>query len=205
MSLTNTTLSADITAEALSLTVASASGAVVGQPFKIGDEFVRQIQAIDGTTLTVLGRGAYGTKAVAHGATSPVTFCGSTPADFPGPQPQTTSDPLFSQPEMVFIDGDQALPVPTRDTDYVITKTSAAALTLAAPSAGSDGVKVRLIGLTDFAHVVTFGSTFLDGSNGGNTVLTSAAFAGSSAWLQAIKGQWVLIGGATNSGPWVAS
>lgn len=205
MSLTKTTLTADISAEALNLVVGSASGAVVGQPFKIGDEFVRLIQAIDGLNLTVLGRGAYGTKASRHEATSPVTFCGSTPSDFGSPQTGETSLPLSSQPELIYIDGDQAIPVPTRDTRVIITKTSAAALTLAAPGAGSDGVQIELVGLTDFAHVVTVAVAFLDGSNGGNTILTSAAFAGSSARLMANKGVWVLMGGATNSGPWVAT
>jgi hypothetical protein len=203
MSLTKTTLSADISAEALVLAVASASGAVVGQPFKIGDEYVRQIQAIDGTTITALGRGAYGTKAVAHGATEPVTFCGSSPSDFPGPQPQTSSDPLFSQPAMVYLDGDGAIPVPTRDTNVFVTKTSAAALTLANPSAGSDGVRLRIYGLTDFAHVVTLATAAPDGTSGGSTTLTSPAFAGCYIELIANKGIWILSSGATNAGPWV--
>lgn len=203
MSLTKSTLSADISAEALSLVVGSASGAVVGQPFKIADEYVRMIQAIDGTTLTVLGRGAYGTKAVAHGATEPVTFCGSSPSDFPPPQPGEISQPLSSQPAMVYIDGDQAIPVPTRDTNVFITKGSAAALTLGDPGAGSDGVMLRLIGLTAFAHVVTLATAAPDGTNGGSTVLTSPAFAGCSIVLVANKGVWVIVSGATNAGPWV--
>lgn len=201
MSLTKTTLSADVAADALVVSVAAATGAVVGQPLKIDNEFIRQVQEINGLAITVLGRGAFGTAAVAHGATAPVTFA-AVANDFV--QPVSPLDPQ-TMPDLVFLDGDGAIPVPTRDTRYVITKTSAAALTLAAPSAGSDGVVLEFIGATDYAHVITSAAAFTDGTSGGNTILTSAAYAGSSVKLMALKGAYVLVAGATNSGPWVAS
>jgi hypothetical protein len=207
MALANTTLAAGISAEALNLVVAAGTGAVVGQPFKIEGEYVRLITAIadDGVTLTVLGRGAYGTKAVAHATSAPVTFCGTNPSLFTGPQEASTVQPPQWQSAEVYMNADGAIPVPTRDTTVIITKGSAIAATLAVPSFGSDGVKLRIIGLTDFAHVVTVATAFLDGTSGGNTILTSAAFAGSFVELTANKGLWVLTSGATNSGPWVAT
>ena len=104
---------------------------------------------------------------------------------------------------MVYLDGDGAIPVPTRDTNVFVTKTSAAALTLANPSAGSDGVRLRIYGLTDFAHVVTLATAAPDGTSGGSTTLTSPAFAGCYIELIANKGIWILSSGATNAGPWV--
>jgi len=90
------------------------------------------------------------------------------------------------QPPVTTIPGDAAIPV-DRDGIYLLTKGSAAALTLAVPGANNVGRRITLIGGTDFAHVCTAASTSVhDGTTGGHGTLTSAAFIGSVLKLIAI-------------------
>jgi hypothetical protein len=202
MALTLTTLTSNMSATDLVLNVTSATGATIGKPVKVENEYIGQVTTINGLVIGVLVRGSNGGFAQAHNASSPVVFC-SDPSDFPRfptdiPYPNNNQD-------IVFVNADSALPVPSKDTIYVVTKGSAAALTLASPGKGIDGVRVTVVGLTDFAHVVTTAAASLDGTSAGSAVFTSAAFAGSSVTLLALKGVWVLLGGGTNAGPWVIS
>jgi hypothetical protein len=78
------------------------------------------------------------------------------------------------------IAGDGAAPLVPGAT-YVLTKGSAAAITVAAPGVGMIGKRMTFVAGSDFAHVVTFtGSTLWDGTTGANAAWTSAAFKGSS-------------------------
>lgn len=75
---------------------------------------------------------------------------------------------------------------------YVITKAGVAALTLAAPLAGSeDGTLIELLSTTAFAHTVTTVALLKTGTANTN-VLTYAAFGGASVILQAYQGKWYL-------------
>jgi len=81
--------------------------------------------------------------------------------------------------------GDGAISVKTGTV--AITKGSAAALTLAAPTATTDDGKVlTIIGTTAFAHTVTTPSNKL---NGNKTTVTYAA-AGDSITVEAYQGVW---------------
>lgn len=63
----------------------------------------------------------------------------------------------------------------------LLTKGSAAAITVAAPGAAGIGTRITITTGTDFAHVVTFtGTTLQDGTAGANTTWTAAAVQGSS-------------------------
>jgi hypothetical protein len=85
------------------------------------------------------------------------------------------------------IPGDGAIPIDI-DGTYLLTKGSAAAITVAAPGAANIGRKLVIMGGSDFAHVVTFtGSTLRDGTTGGSAAWTSAAFQGSSLTCQAVS------------------
>lgn len=89
-------------------------------------------------------------------------------------------------PEVVTIPGDGAIPV-TKDGIYLLTKGSAAAITLAVPGAGNVGRKIVITGGSDFAHVVTAASTSVhDGTTGGHGTLTSPAFQGGTLTLRAV-------------------
>lgn len=89
-------------------------------------------------------------------------------------------------PEVVVIPGDGAIPV-DRDGIYLLTKGSAAAITLAVPGAANVGRKIVITGGSDFAHVVTAASTSVhDGTTGGHGTLTSPAFQGGTLTLRAV-------------------
>jgi hypothetical protein len=76
----------------------------------------------------------------------------------------------------------------------VITKTSAAAMTLAAPTAAQDGLIKRVVSSTAFAHTITATGLIDDGVTGGSkTTATFAAFAGASIELMAYNGKWNVI------------
>lgn len=74
-----------------------------------------------------------------------------------------------------------------------INKTSAAAMTVAAPTDAQDGTELVITAGTDFAHVITFtGSTLLDGTTGANLTVTLAAFIGSTITVFASGTKWLL-------------
>lgn len=74
-----------------------------------------------------------------------------------------------------------------------LTKGSAAAISVAAPSS-QDGVEITIIGASDFAHVITFtGTTLLDGTTGANLKATTAAFAGSGITFIAKGTNWYVV------------
>lgn len=75
---------------------------------------------------------------------------------------------------------------------HTIAKTSAAAMTVAAPS-NQDGERLTLISNTAFAHVITFtGSTLHDGTTGANLTVTMTAFRGSALTFVAVGSVWLL-------------
>jgi hypothetical protein len=74
--------------------------------------------------------------------------------------------------------------------NYIITKAGVAALTLAAPTAGTDdGVTITLTSATANAHTLTATGLLNTGSASVN-VATFAAHAGASVKLQAYQGTW---------------
>lgn len=85
------------------------------------------------------------------------------------------------------IAGDGAVNVDGGSEGVLLTKGSAAAITIAAPGVKNVGRIKRITAGSDFAHVVTFtGSTLRNGTAGGKITWTSAAFRGSSLMIQAV-------------------
>ena len=85
------------------------------------------------------------------------------------------------------IAGDGAINVDGGSETVLLTKGSAAAITIAAPGVKNVGRIKRITAGSDFAHVVTFtGSTLRNGTAGGKITWTSAAFRGSSLMVQAV-------------------
>lgn len=88
------------------------------------------------------------------------------------------------------IAGDGA--VPLVNGTVFLNKGSAAAITVAAPSA-IDGTRITVVSTTAFAHVVTFtGATLNDGTTGAKTTATFAAFAGATMTFVAKGSLWYL-------------
>lgn len=93
----------------------------------------------------------------------------------------------FTAEPMTTISGDGAVDI-SEDAIVLLTKGSAAAITVAAPSGSNIGRRIKIITQSDFAHVVTFtGTTLQDGTTGLNTTWTAAAFAGSSITVRAVS------------------
>lgn len=94
-----------------------------------------------------------------------------------------------------------AITIPTHSQTIVITKGTAAALTLADPTATThDGVRLTIVSTTDAAHTIdnSAGSGF-NGGGAGEDVATFAANAGSCLIVEAYQGVWYTVGniGAT--------
>jgi hypothetical protein len=95
-----------------------------------------------------------------------------------------TLKPAAEAPTVISADG--AIPI-DEDRAFLVTKGSAAALSLAVPGAKNIGRRIVITGGSDFAHVVTAASTSVrDGTTGGHGTLTSAAFEGSTLSLLAV-------------------
>jgi len=89
-------------------------------------------------------------------------------------------------PPVNILSGDGAIAVDV-DSITLLTKGSAAAVTLALPGAANIGRKIIITGGSDFAHVVTAASTGVhDGTTGGHGTLTSPAFQGGTLTLRAV-------------------
>ena len=75
-----------------------------------------------------------------------------------------------------------------------IGKGSAAAMTVAAPTAAQEGTVMRIIAKTAYAHVITFtGKTLDDGTSATKLKATTAAYVGSGITVVAINLRWVLV------------
>lgn len=76
-----------------------------------------------------------------------------------------------------------------------LTKGSAGAYTLAAPTAAQEGYRLLIIGQTAYAHVVTATNLLDDGVTGGaKDTATFGAFVGTSLDLIAINLKWHVVG-----------
>jgi hypothetical protein len=72
-----------------------------------------------------------------------------------------------------------------------ISKTSAAAMTIAAPTTSQNGIIITIISSSAYAHVVTFtGATFVNGDSSAHTTATFAAKVGASVRIVAYGGKW---------------
>lgn len=90
------------------------------------------------------------------------------------------------------ITGDGAITI--TDGSVVMTKGSAAAVTLAAPTAAQLGTEMDIYAGSAFAHVVTATGLVDDGVTGGSkTTLTFGAFVGASITLKSVQsGKWAV-------------
>lgn len=189
MALTATSVATAMAANSLTLNATSATGATVGGFARVDGEFML-ISAINGTQISVFQRGYNGSTAVAHNVLAPVVF--GLLSDLSTLGVAETLPVNFLLEDYVGIGANGAIPVPNRNTTYIIMKGSAlASSTFADPSTSQDGLEVTFIGGTDFAHVITTVSVH-DGTTGAHTTLTSPAFIGGSLTLKASKGKWMV-------------
>jgi VCBS repeat-containing protein len=88
--------------------------------------------------------------------------------------------------------GDGAITIPTRGRKHVfVTKASAAALTLAAPTATAhDGVEIVIVSTTAAAHTVTVSTTGMNDLGTSADVGTFGVAKGNGMALVAYQGDW---------------
>jgi hypothetical protein len=187
MALTNTTLAAACGMNDTTIKVTATTGFAAGQIVRVDNEIMVQSAAASGTVIPVR-RGLDGTVQGAHGLLANVaTGLGS---DFPGP-PVGQTAAVAPVPARVTLGANTTLTAAdlAQDTTVVITKATAAAITLGAPSKAQDGLKVTFRSATAAAHTVTYAAGYY-GDGGTSDVATFAALAGASMTLEAQGGAW---------------
>lgn len=187
MALTATTAAAAVSINDQSFNATSASGATVGGVARIDNEFT-VITAINGTLISIR-RGLDGSKQVAHNLLAPVTF-GLT-SDFPAPGPArlTQVDPADDAQSYGATGAIDPTLFTAQRTTVVLTKATAAAMTIVGPSKAQDGIEVTILSATAAAHTVTYTAGFYADTTSSD-VATFAAKAGASMTIVARAGTW---------------
>jgi len=206
MPITQTTLAADLAAVGNTVRVTSGTGfptvgasPVTPQVVRIDNEFMLAIGQPVAGVIKVAQRGYGGTAVVAHDLLAKVSVA-ATPADF--------ADPAASQVVPIPIDApiqetlgesrtftaSEVASWGNRARNFALTKATALAIVLVAPSKGQDGLTLVFTNDTTAAHVLTATTLINDGVTGGaKTTATFAAFPGSALTLQAQNGLWNVI------------
>ncbi len=212
MAITQTYLSADLSATGLAMTVNSGtgfptSGGTTPQSnymVRIDKEKMLAIlQPTDGF-IRIAQRGYDGTVAASHDILAKVEVS-SNPGDFANaPAGQTISLPSYV-PDMQTIGEDYTFTLAeiaaygNQPRNFAITKATAAAITLVAPSKAQDGEVLIFTSLTAVLHVIT--ATGLLANGGTASPYTTATVAnteiGSTLTLMAQNGLWNVVA-ATN-------
>lgn len=207
MAITATTLAADLGANDVTMSVASGSGfptsgstiANPGYLVRIDNEYMLAVQQPVSGTIKIAQRGYDGTAAVAHDILAKV-LVSSAPSDFSPvaagsqvelppftPVQQTIGEDLTFTTAQVAALGNQP-------RVYAITKATAAAITLVAPSKAQDGLTLVFTSLTAAAHVITATTLLGDAVSGSpHTTATFAAFIGATLTLQAQNGIYSVV------------
>lgn len=198
MALTNTTLAAACTASDLTLSLTSTSSgfpavntyASPAQMLRIdGEDMLIQVVPVSGT-VKVMQRGYNGTVAVAHEALSVVSTSsdpqdfGNTPAGGVNSRPPYVDDIVTIGVDTTFTAAGTpatatTLPLPTKNTRYIITKATAAAITLISGVSANMGVKLTFQNGVAAANTITYTPGFR-GDTTSSDVATSAVKVGAT-------------------------
>lgn len=96
-----------------------------------------------------------------------------------------------TRPSLVVYTADGAIAVEQHNA--ILSKTSAIAATLAAPTADDEGIRIQFSAGTAFAHVVTATGLLDDGVTGGaKNTITLGAFVGASCEVMAYNLHWIV-------------
>lgn len=194
MALTSTTLAAACTASAVKLTLTSTSGIAAGDFLQIDSEFMRVVSVPASGLVTVRARGDQGTHAVAHDILALVN-ASATASDFPAlavgqvsPNPPDDFEVLTLGQDTDFT----ASNLPVRNTEYIIMKATAAAITLDPANAASRPLTLKFVAGTAQAHTLTYTEGFL-GDTTSSDVVTFGSKVGANCSITLGKsGLWSL-------------
>ncbi len=203
MAITATTTTAAITANDLIVPVTSGTGfpgvGTIAQPgylVRIDTEYMLAVSQPVANTIKLAFRGYNGTAAVAHDLLSKIEVS-SAPGDFPPNPAGAVVELPPNTPLQITLGQDKVftaaeiLGYANRPVVIALTKASALAITLVAPSKSQDGLTLAFTNLTAAAHVITATGLLSDGvTGGGKNTATFAAFVGASLTLMAQNGLW---------------
>ncbi len=190
MALVNTTISAAIGATDLTFSVTSTSSYSLGKICQLDQEFLGPITAINGTAVTFLRRGINGTAAVAHNILAPISLFNLN-SDFLTIAPGNLVEIPPTTDAMVTYGANGAIALPNKDTTVMLTKATAATMTLADPTVPMNGIKMIITSQTAAAHTVSnsAGSGF-NGSGASADIATFGGGIGDSLAIVADNGKW---------------
>lgn len=219
MALTNTTLSAACGASDLTLAITSTSSGfpAVGaysspaQMMRVdGEDMLIQVVPVSGT-VKVMQRGYNGTVAAPHEALS-VVSTSATPADFldvptgaVSTRPPYVDDIVTLGVDTTFTASGTAptattLPLPVKNTTYVITKASAIAITWISATAAQMGVTATFVTGTAAAHVITYTPGFLGDTTSSDLATSSAKVGAQFVTKVGYTGLWTNGNAGTGTG-----
>ena len=95
--------------------------------------------------------------------------------------------------EIITISGDGAIPIDV-DRNYLLTKGSPAAITIAAPGAAGVGRRITITSGSAFAHIITFTGGTMRGGTAATATATLAAQQGAGVSLLATSATtWAIV------------
>lgn len=207
MAITQTALSADLSATGLTMTVSSGTGFPTpggttpqsNYLVRIDKEYMLATLQPSAGVIKIAQRGYNGTAATSHDVLAKVEVS-SSPGDFANPSPGNVAPLPPYLPSMQTIGEDYTFTAAeiaaygNQPMNFAIAKASPAAITLVAPSKAQDGLVLTFTSLTAAAHVITATSLLGDAVSGSpHTTGTFAAFIGASLTLQAQNGVYNVI------------
>ncbi len=206
MAITATALAADLSATGLTLSVASGSGfpavgttAAPGYVVRIDREYMLATSQPVANTIKVAQRGYNGTFAESHDILAKVEVS-ALGSDFAEPFPGSVTSMPPHQPAMQTI-GESITFTATdvaswgnQTRNFPITKATAAAITLPAPSKAQDGLTLVFTNLTAAAHIITATTLLADAVSGSpHTTALWGAFIGGTLTLQVQNGLYNVV------------
>lgn len=103
-----------------------------------------------------------------------------------------TQDDLLTAPDYItVVSADGAIAI--QSGTVVITKGTAAALTIASPTAAQDGTIIRIVSATAAAHTVTYGTVGFNDGGTASDVGTFAAAKGNGFAIVAYNTKWYVL------------
>jgi hypothetical protein len=202
MALATTTLSAAITADAKTLTVASATSVAVGRLLLVDQEMMQVTKGyvVAATTVPVL-RGVGGTVAAAHTITSTITHGDAADFQTPGAQAFTSHPTIRPWKQISYTGTPNTLVLPTagENIHVILNGTTADTLTIPVPTADMTGTRLLISSNGVAQHLLTF-TGGLSGAGAGYDIITINATAPASFEFVAVDSLWHSICGAAVSG-----
>lgn len=215
MAITQTALSADLSATGLTMTVASGtgfptSGGSTPQAYlvRIDKEFMLATLQPTSGVIKLSQRGYNGTAATAHDVLAKVEVS-SAPSDFAEPSAGNSVSLPPYLPNMQTIGEDvtftsaEVAAWGNQNRNFPITKATAAAITLVAPSKAQDGLVLTFTSLTAALHAITATSLLANGDTASpyTTATGTNTKIGATLTLQAQNGLWNVV----SNGFWTLS